>query len=152
MEKKGWSQIYTKTVWLLAILYFLYHRVVGDFINLRYGERKIAGQIIEELLQTGNTNFNHLHKEVLLFDNEELRPFRENSARKKPFDNMQVSVLILCLIEKAFHFYFAIFVIELANISHILIVSNGNLWDILFSKKMAFINLEQSKTNFEGIQ
>ncbi len=61
-----------------------------EFDSLRYGHRETAGEIIECLLKTGDSNFNHLHKEVLLFNTEDLRPFREISARKKPWDNMQV--------------------------------------------------------------
>ena len=49
--------------------------------------------MIADLLESGDTNFNHIHKEVLLFDKEELRPFREISARKKPYDNLQVSFI-----------------------------------------------------------
>ena len=57
----------------------------------RNGHRKHAGKMIADLLESGDTNFNHIHKEVLLFDKEDLRSFREISARKKPYDNLQVS-------------------------------------------------------------
>ena len=59
----------------------------------RNGHRKHAGKMIADLLESGDTNFNHIHKEVLLFDKEDLRPFREISARKKPYDNLKVSFM-----------------------------------------------------------
>ena len=67
-------------------------KIIKELLLLfRYGQRETAGKIIEDMLATGDSNFNHLHKEVLLFNNENLRPFREISVRKKPWDNMQVS-------------------------------------------------------------
>ena len=66
-------------------------KIIKELLLFRYGQRETAGKIIEDMLATGDSNFNHLHKEVLLFNNENLRPFREISVRKKPWDNMQVS-------------------------------------------------------------
>ena len=66
-------------------------KIIKELLLFRYGQRETAGKIMEDMLATGDSNFNHLHKEVLLFNNENLRPFREISVRKKPWDNMQVS-------------------------------------------------------------
>ena len=75
-------------------------RIITELLSFRYGQRETAGKIIEDMLATGDSNFNHLHKEVLLFNNENLRPFREISVRKKPWDNMQVRLGRLFLIER----------------------------------------------------
>lgn len=50
------------------------------------GHRKLAGKLIEEAEKAGGHGYNYLHKEVLLFEKEDLRAnILPASVRKKPF-------------------------------------------------------------------
>lgn len=50
---------------------------------VRYGHRKLAGQFMEEALKMDGFGFNNLHKEVLLFEKQELPSYRAASVKKK---------------------------------------------------------------------
>ncbi|XP_033735456.1 poly [ADP-ribose] polymerase tankyrase-like [Pecten maximus] len=51
------------------------------------GHRDLAGKLMEDALNRGGFGFNFLHKDVLVFNNEDLKPFQSASVRKKPFNN-----------------------------------------------------------------
>ncbi|KAL3874859.1 hypothetical protein ACJMK2_037816 [Sinanodonta woodiana] len=58
------------------------------------GNRKLAGKLVEEAEKRQNTGFGFLHKEVLLFDNEDLRQvIQSKSVCKKPYDNKSITPL-----------------------------------------------------------
>ncbi|KAK3611456.1 hypothetical protein CHS0354_032737 [Potamilus streckersoni] len=58
------------------------------------GNRKLAGKLVEEAEKRQNTGFGFLHKEVLMFDNEDLRQvIQSKSVCKKPYDNKSITPL-----------------------------------------------------------
>lgn len=60
------------------------------FEAIRYGNRKLAGKLIELY---GSYGFNELHKQVLLNDKQPLKPFKAISVKKKGLDNKDVTPL-----------------------------------------------------------
>ncbi|XP_045173685.2 poly [ADP-ribose] polymerase tankyrase-like [Mercenaria mercenaria] len=58
------------------------------------GNRKLAGYLVEEGLKDSFSGFGYLHKDVLLFDKEELRQtILAASVKKKPWDNKSITPL-----------------------------------------------------------
>ncbi|XP_078592750.1 poly [ADP-ribose] polymerase tankyrase-like isoform X2 [Branchiostoma floridae x Branchiostoma japonicum] len=62
-------------------------------LAIRAGHRKLAGKLIEMAGKGGGYGFNQLHKEVLLFDKQELTTFRAVSVKKKPYGNQVITPL-----------------------------------------------------------
>uniref|UniRef100_T1IYM8 Poly [ADP-ribose] polymerase n=1 Tax=Strigamia maritima TaxID=126957 RepID=T1IYM8_STRMM len=52
---------------------------------VRFGHRKLAGQLVEDALKLDGFGFNSLHKEVLLYDKQELPSCRAASVKKRAF-------------------------------------------------------------------
>ena len=65
------------------------------YLAVRAGNRKLAGELMEDYEKYGGSPFNFLHKEVLLFDNQDLRKLREVSVKKKCWDKKNQQVLYL---------------------------------------------------------
>ncbi|XP_078675989.1 poly [ADP-ribose] polymerase tankyrase-like isoform X2 [Branchiostoma floridae x Branchiostoma belcheri] len=63
------------------------------YLAVRAGHRKLAGKLIEMAEKGGGYGFNQLHKEVLLFDKQELTTFRAVSVKKKPYGNQVITPL-----------------------------------------------------------
>lgn len=58
------------------------------------GNRKLAGHLVDEAMKNSLTGFGYLHKDVLLFDKEELRQtILAASVKKKPYDNKSITPL-----------------------------------------------------------
>ncbi|XP_060068797.1 poly [ADP-ribose] polymerase tankyrase-like [Ylistrum balloti] len=57
------------------------------------GHRGLAGKLMEDALNRGGFGFNFLHKDVLVFNNEDLKPFQSASVRKKPLNNAAMTPL-----------------------------------------------------------
>lgn len=57
------------------------------------GHRDLAGKLMQDALNRGGFGFNFLHKDVLVFNNEDLKPFQSASVRKKPFSNHAMTPL-----------------------------------------------------------
>ncbi|OWF45703.1 Poly(ADP-ribose) polymerase pme-5 [Mizuhopecten yessoensis] len=57
------------------------------------GHRGLAGQLMEDALNRGGFGFNFLHKDVLVFNNEDLKQFQSASVRKKPLNNASMTPL-----------------------------------------------------------
>ncbi|CAF0899034.1 unnamed protein product [Didymodactylos carnosus] len=62
----------------------IYHAV-------RSGNRKLAAHIIEDIEQNAFHGFNYLHKQVLLYDNEDITINRASSVLKKTKHNSQIT-------------------------------------------------------------
>ncbi|XP_066280586.1 poly [ADP-ribose] polymerase tankyrase-like isoform X1 [Branchiostoma lanceolatum] len=63
------------------------------YLAVRAGHRKLAGKLVEMAEKGGGYGFNQLHKEVLLFDKQELTTFRAVSVKKKPYGNQVMTPL-----------------------------------------------------------
>lgn len=78
----------------------------GEVMNYIYlavsrGHRKLAADLLKDVMKCNEGLFNFLHYSVLAFDGkEDLKPFREVSVRKKPWNNHRVcsNINLVCFI------------------------------------------------------
>ncbi|XP_052767208.1 poly [ADP-ribose] polymerase tankyrase-like isoform X2 [Mya arenaria] len=70
------------------------HAVSNVYQAVLSGNRKLAGHLVEQAMKESSSGFGYLHKDVLLFDKEELRSsILAASVKKKPYDNKSITPL-----------------------------------------------------------
>jgi ankyrin repeat protein len=116
---------------------------------VRFGNRKLAGKLAELY---GSYQFNELHKQVLLNDNQQLKQFKAVSVKKKAQDNRDVTPLhCACINPNTKYLKVNLFLIyKICNINEQ--VSNFHLHRMIFYREYQTLALGRVDRDSQKLQ